>query len=88
MDINEDEIDIQISKHSLHKNTEYFDEYRSSDLCVGAVCPEYVDRVSECSECIGNYSIKVLFEVQPALTWENLKETILIAQVLSVPPQP
>ena len=88
MAINEDEIDIQISKHSHHKNTEYFDEYRTFDLCAGAECPDDHISVSGCAACIGDYQIKILFEVQPALTWENLKETLLIAQVLNVPPQP
>jgi hypothetical protein len=88
MSISEDEIDKQIAQHRYRKNTEYFDEYRSQDLCAGAVCHEYVDRLSDCCECIGEYSINILFEVQPALTWENLKETILIAQVLTVLPQP
>jgi hypothetical protein len=88
MSISEDEIDKQVAQHRFGKNEEYFDEYRSNDLCAGAVCPEYVDKLSECCECIGDYSINILFEVQPALTWENLKETVLIAQVLSVPPQP
>ena len=84
--LTEEEIDNQISIHMYVGEPDYFkpNTIGRDDLCIGAICPGGHHTDKDCKQCIGDYVKKDLIEVQPHLNWKNLKETILMAQVLGI----
>ncbi len=86
--LTEEEIDNQISIHMYVDESDYFKPNTNTivrdNLCSGAVCPSGHHTNDACKHCIGDYLKKDLIEIQPHLNWKNLKETILIAQVLGI----
>ena len=95
--LDEKEINKQIGEHIYRKDEDHiYQEYvkEEKDLCRGAECPTSLDSSGKvkklglgCKRCIGDYHLKELIEVQPHLNWKNLKETILMAQVLGIKSQ-
>jgi hypothetical protein len=89
--LTEEEIDKQIDEHMDVINPEHIliaYKNNESDLCSGAQCPDNFDKsLTACNKCFADYNLKELIEVQPHLNWENLKETILMAQVLGIKSQ-
>ena len=85
--LTEKEIDEQIDEHHNVNQPDFIlkaYEDGESFLCEGASCTVANYHVNECTKCIGDYILPELIEVQPHLNWKNLKETILMAQVLGI----
>ena len=88
--LTEEEIDEQIDEHYKVNQPDFILEaYENGEefLCRGASCSIANYHVNDCKKCIGNYILPELIEVQPHLNWKNLKETILMAQVLGIKSQ-
>ena len=86
MTVKIEDVDDQIRKHVYSGEPNYLMKNEFRELCRGAECPE-IPGEDSCEYCIGDYNIAPLLEVQPHLTWLNLKETIILAQCLGIEPE-
>jgi hypothetical protein len=88
--LSEEEINRQIACHVYVDDENHIPDRidcRSKDLCRGAVCPEGPESAStndSCKQCIGDYALDDLSKLQPNLNWRNLKDTILLAQLVGI----
>lgn len=78
-------IDIQIQNHSYNHIPDWLIKSDVIELCEGMGCPDNPNG-DDCNICIGDYNTPDLREIEPDLNWKNLKETIVMAQLLNIKP--